>query len=275
MPKKPIDANTMLRTIATLPIVRINRSEYLKATLTPFFDEETINKAIAKSPAYAGISTDQIRKFADDSIKAEATEATGFAFAAGLPVGFGVFAAIPADVTQFYVHTFRVIQKLLYLYGWPDLYGEDSESDSNKINDGTYNEMLLFLGVMSGTNAAVIGVNKLSGKVAEAIIKKLPQKALTKGIIYPAVKKVAVSLGIQMTKVVFANGVAKMAPIVGGVISGGFTYATFRPMAVRLRDHLEKQELADVDYFKYKAAATEEKYDDYIDVDVDMENDID
>lgn len=262
----------MLRKVATSPKVRINRSEYLKSTLKPFFDEDTVNKAIAKSPAYAGISAKQIKQFADDSIKLEANRATGLAFAAGIPGGFGALAAVPADITQFYAHTFRVIQKLLYLYGWPELYNEDSESDSGEIDDGTFNEMLIFFGVMTGANAAVVGVNKLSGKVAEAIIKKLPQQALTKGIIYPAVKKVAASLGIQMTKVIFANGVAKMAPIAGGLISGGFTYASFRTMAIRLRDHLEKQELADVDYFKYASVA---EYDDYINIDVDMQNDID
>lgn len=44
--------------------------------------------------------------------------------------------------------------------------------------------------------------------VAGQVLKKLPQQALTQGIIYPVVKKVAAYLGIRMTKQLFAGGVA-------------------------------------------------------------------
>jgi hypothetical protein len=48
-----------------------------------------------------------------------------------------------------------------------------------------------------------------------------------------------------MTKQTFAKGVSKAVPIVGGAVSGGITFATFRPMSAKLRDYLAGLPLAD------------------------------
>lgn len=58
-------------------------------------------------------------------------------------------------------------------------------------------------------------------------------------------KKVAGYLGVQMTKQTFAKGVSKAVPIVGGAVSGGLTFATYRPMSAKLRDYLAGLPLAD------------------------------
>ena len=59
------------------------------------------------------------------------------------------------------------------------------------------------------------------------------------------VKKVAAYLGVRMTEETFAKGVGKIVPIVGGVVSGGITLATFRPMSAKLRNYLSGLSLAD------------------------------
>ena len=103
---------------------------------------------------------------------------------------------------------------------------------------------------MFGVNRAINAVNKIAGQVAKQVAKKLPQKALTKGIVYPIVKKVATLLGVQMTKEVFARGVSKVVPVVGAVVSGGLTFATFKPMSEKLRKYLASCKVADVEYYK-------------------------
>lgn len=97
---------------------------------------------------------------------------------------------------------------------------------------------------MLGTNRANQAVSQVAGMIAKNIAKKLPQKALTKGVIYPIVKKVAGYVGVSMTKKMFANGVAKVVPVIGAVVSGGFTLGSFLPMAERLQKHLADLELA-------------------------------
>jgi len=57
------------------------------------------------------------------------------------------------------------------------------------------------------------------------------------------VKSVALRLGADMTKHLFAGGVAKLIPLVGAVLSGGLTFATFLPMSKRLQKHLASLEL--------------------------------
>ncbi|MBI5160058.1 MAG: hypothetical protein HY996_01330 [Micrococcales bacterium] len=159
---------------------------------------------------------------------------TALSAAAGLPGGITMVATIPADAAQYFAHVIRVAQKLAYLYDWPELF-EDSPYG---MNDVTKNILTLFVGVMFGVNTANNGLRALSAKIATQTAKQLPQQALTKGVIYPIVKSVARRLGIQMSKTIFANAVAKAVPLVGAVISGGVTAATFVPMSYRLKKHL-------------------------------------
>ena len=47
-----------------------------------------------------------------------------------------------------------------------------------------------------------------------------------------------------MTKEIFAKGVSKAVPLIGGVVSGGITFATMRPMGQRLADTLDKAQFS-------------------------------
>ncbi len=73
---------------------------------------------------------------------------------------------------------------MIYLYGWRDL-----NIDSKEMKEETKNVLTLFFGIMFGVTRAVNAVNQLSVQVAKQVVKRLPQKALTKGIIYLIVKK--------------------------------------------------------------------------------------
>lgn len=103
---------------------------------------------------------------------------------------------------------------------------------------------------MFGVNSANTAITKLANKAALNAEKKIAQKALTKGTIYPIVKRIAGYLGVKITKDTFAKGVGKIIPIIGGVISGGLTLITFLPMARRLNNCLKKLPTADVEFYK-------------------------
>ena len=70
-----------------------------------------------------------------------------------------------------------------------------------------------------------------------------------KGTMYPIIKKVAKNVGIRMTKQMFADSVASVIPIAGGILSGGLTYAMFKPCCVRLRKNLMSYKLCDPDFY--------------------------
>ncbi|MBR1812885.1 MAG: hypothetical protein IJ773_03585, partial [Lachnospiraceae bacterium] len=98
-------------------------------------------------------------------------------------------------------------------------------------------------------------LNKVANTVAAHVAKKLSQQALTKGTIYPIVKQVAAKIGIRMTKQIFADSVASAIPIMGSLLSGGLTYAMFRPCCMKLRRNLMSYNLCNPEYYRKKDEA--------------------
>ncbi|MGW0775663.1 hypothetical protein ACWD01_18885 [Streptomyces sp. NPDC002835] len=219
---------------AKLPGVRIQREAYLRTALARHCTEDEIRRAIEETPAAAGITVDVLEKAANDSIRYETAKVSALSAAAGVPGIIALPATVPADTAQYFGHMLRIAQKLAYLYSWPDLFSDESDD----VDDATKGVLTLFFGVMFGTQSANAAVGKVAGMMAEQVAKKLPQKALTHGVIYPIVKKVAGYLGVRMTTQSFATTVSKAIPLVGAVVSGGLTLATYLPMAKRLKRHL-------------------------------------
>ena len=100
----------------------------------------------------------------------------------------------------------------------------------------------------------------MSSALAKQILKKLPQKALTKTFYYPIVKGICKFFGVSMTKSLFAKGVSKAVPILGGVVSGGITFATLRPMGQRLADTLDDA------HFSYTEKDFHEDWEDIVEI---------
>ena len=53
-----------------------------------------------------------------------------------------------------------------------------------------------------------------------------------------------------MTKQIFADSVASLVPLAGGALSGGLTYAMFKPGCMILRKNLMSYNLCDPDYYR-------------------------
>lgn len=229
----------VLEAAAKLPGVRINRDTYLRQAFKRYCTEEQIEDAINTGPAAAGIPLKVITAAANTAIAYETSKVTGLSTLSGIPGGLAMAGTVPADLAQYMGHILRIVQKLAYIYSWPDLFADDGE----EVDEATEGMLILFVGVMFGVQLAQGGVARVAGMVAANVAKKLPQKALTKGVIYPIVKKVASYLGVSMTKNLFASGVAKAVPFVGAVFSGSLTLGTFLPMSKRLQKHLASLEL--------------------------------
>lgn len=147
-------------------------------------------------------------------------------FAAGLPGGFAMLATVPADVTQYYVHAFRIMQKLTYLYGWQDLLGDLEDAD-----DETIGWLALFLGVMLGVGGAATSLTSFAQHVAR-----------------PALQK-------QITKDSLAKAVTKVVPGLIGAILGGMTLVMLKSQGDRLHTHLRELPPSRADAAAYTAVA--------------------
>lgn len=240
-----LEFETILVEAARLPYVRIDRESFLRKELKMKYSPDIIAKAVKHNPAYAGIEVEEINKIAKTIIKVETAKVTALSAAAGLPGGPAMLGTVPADMAQYFGHIIRVLQELIYLYGWEEL-----NLDADNMSEETKYIITLFVGVMFGVNGAMGTVNKLAAQMTKQTLKKLPQKALTKGAIFPVAKKVATGLGIKMTKDSFSQSVAKAIPGIGALVSGGLTYVSFKPMSEKLRKHLADSKLADAEFYK-------------------------
>jgi hypothetical protein len=251
----------VLHSAMKFPGIKVSRSSFLRKELSKYFDEDVVEKAIKTNPAQAGISNGNLEQLAKACINYETTKVTAISAAAGIPGGLAMVGTVPADLAQFFGHIIRVLQKLIYLYGWQELFHDEDDG----LDDATSNQLTLFIGVMFGVNAANAAISKIAMMAAKQAEKTLIKKALSKGTIFPIVKAVARLIGVKMTKQLFARGVGKIIPVVGAVVSGGITFIGFKPMANRLQKHLITLPLSSVDY--YKKTSDDANSDEIIDVD--------
>ncbi len=219
-----------------VPGIKINRSEFLKKELFKNYPQNIIDAAIANTPAQANIPLIEIDKIADEVIKFERNCVSGISAALGTPGGLAMAATIPADIAQYYGYMLRVTQKLLYLYGFPEI---DTEEKGQKFDSETMNILILCLGVMYGVVGANNAIKGMAKALATGVEKKLINAALTKGTIYPIVKSVVKWFNVNLTKKLFANAINKSIPVVGGIIGGGITFVTFKPCCDKLKASLQ------------------------------------
>ena len=228
-----------------IPGIKIKREEFLRKELFKRYPQEVIDIAVAESPMKAKIPVKEIDKIADEIIKFERNCVSGISAALGVPGGWAMVATIPADIAQYYGYLLRATQKLLYLYGFPEI---DTEEEGNKFDDGTMNTLIICFGVMYGTAGANNALKAMAKALGVGVEKQLLKKALTKGTIYPIVKSVAKWFGVKMTKEVFAGFFKKAIPIVGGILGGGITYLSFKPCCEKLKKSLQDTILSNPHY---------------------------
>lgn len=215
-----------------LPFIKIDRSEFLIKTFGEQVDD--IQKLIDEGPQVF-FSKEELDESAKKVINSNVLQSSSLSFASGLPGGFAMAATIPADIAQFYGYSLKLAQEISYIYGYNNMW-----SDQGELTEDAKNTLILYLGVMLGVTSAGAAVRILSNKMALQALKKIPQKALTKTIYYPIIKKVMAIFGTKLTKATFAKGVSKFIPLVGGAVSGAVNYISLNPMANRLKDELGK-----------------------------------
>ncbi len=250
-----VDIEDVIIMALKVPGVCIKRDDFLRSEFMKDYPPEVINDAIAFNPAHAGITPKEIEKYANEVIKYERNCVSGISAALSTPGGFAMAATIPADIAQYYGYMLRATQKLLYLYGFPEI---DVSEKSKKFDTETLNILTLCLGVMFGVANANNALKAVAKALGSGVQKQLMKKALTKGTIYPIVKSTAKWFGVKMTKEVFTGFFKHAIPVVGGVIGGGLTYISFKPCCDKLKASLEDTLLSNP---KHEATNEENAFD--------------
>lgn len=217
-----------LNTVAKLPIIRVNREEFLRKQ---FSSSPYIEQIIQNGPQSV-YTVDSIRKKASKVIKNSTNKTSLTSFASGLPSNIAVMlAAGGADVAQYFGFAINMAQKIAYLFGEDDLFNENK---NNNLSDEATVKIIGYLGAMFG----VSGATSIIAKTSTIAGKKVAAQALTKTTWYPIVKRVGAIIGQKITKKTVEKTITKAVPVIGGVVSGGITYLTFKPLGNRLADVL-------------------------------------
>lgn len=226
-----------LKKVVRVPGVRISRDDFLRQELRERgVPEEVIRRAIDTNPAFAGIPLAELDRLAEQVISYETNKSAAISFAAGIPGGFAMLGTIPADLTQYYVHAFRIVQKLAYLYGWRELLSAKEEVD-----DETIGIIAIFFGVMLDVEEASMSLSSFaSSTVMDTVKKQVTKQFLMKTSWYRAVKKTLQVIGVNLTKKAFTQGFSKVLPVIGGVVSSGLTFMSLQSQSSRLKKHLRE-----------------------------------
>lgn len=229
--------------LAKLPVVRVDREEFLKKQ---FKDSEYLDQILENGPQSV-YTPESLRKKADTIITSSAISTSLTSFAAGLPSNPAVMvAAGGADVVQYFGFALNMAQQLAYLFGDDNLFYDDMDQLSKK----TQIRIIAYLSAMLGVSGSATLVSSVSKMAGATIGKRVAAKALTKTVWYPVLKKALAAIGVKITKQTVGRVVTKAVPVIGGVVSGGITYVTFMPMGKRFADMLVKRakgELTDDD----------------------------
>ena len=225
-----------LKKVVRFPGVRINRDEFLRQELAKLrASEEVIERALATSPALAGVPLLALDTLADETITYETNKSAALSFAAGLPGGFAMLGTIPADLMQYYAHALRIMQKLAYLYGWRDLLADVDEDDE------MIGVLAVFFGVMLGVGGAAQSLTAFTRIAARTAYQKhVTKRALMSITWYPVVKYSLRVIGINITKSSFTKGASKIVPVIGGFVSSGLTFMALQTQSARLKGHLRE-----------------------------------
>lgn len=228
-----ISLENIISTAVQIPMVKVNREGFLGEIFAK--DDILLQNILEAGPVKAGVTQEQLAMISNKLIIKRTSQSSAASFVAGIPGGVAMAATIPADVIQFFGMALRLAQELSYLYGADDLW-QNGTIDEEKVKS----QLIMYCGVMFGVSGAVSGVRVLSTQIAKTTLHKLPQKALTKTFWYPIVKQIGKAVGIKVTKTTVAQGISKVIPVIGGVISGTLNFASMLPMANRLYEALDK-----------------------------------
>ena len=236
-------ANKIIKRATSLNAVKIDRAVFLRTELKKACPNIDSDLAVEKTPIEAGVDPQTLDKIAASIIDFETKKCAGLSFLAGIPGGVALAGTVPADLAQYFAHVMRVEQKLAYLYGWQTFLNDEDEVD-----DETVMRLIVLMGVMLQVGGAANTITKFAADVAQKSVQKtIQRKALTKTVWYTPMKNVLRVIGIQLNKEVFSKTLSKAVPVIGGLISGGLTYASFKPGAERLRKYLRELPISGID----------------------------
>lgn len=223
------------------PINVINRNDYLQMQLQNYCSQDVINTAIGSSPMQANIPTDTIDKIANLTIKIEQI------FISNLSTNESTKQEqTPSnDLTIAYCNALiRITQKLIYLYGFPQIELNEQSSLSNATNTLT-----ICFGVMYGINGTSKALKAISSSLGKGVGKQLEKNdSLLATNICTIANKISKCFDKEITKKDISGMFNKAINYIGNVASKKLTEISFKSCCEKLKKSLQDTLLSNPNY---------------------------
>ena len=226
-----------------LPGIQINREAFLRKEFELYYDSDFIKEAIGQTPMMAGISLEEINKIADDIITYESKHGSSVSAALTIPGGISAFATLPMDVMQSFAFLLRCAQKLMYLYGLPQI-----KFEKNQLHPISMHILVLSFGVMYDLKDASIALKAMCSIIYKNKNQQIIYESLIKGKIVLIVKEIEIWFEKRMAKELLGNLFEKALPVFGAIVGGGITYLSFNKHCSKLKNVLKDTKLSNIKY---------------------------
>lgn len=220
--------NALLGNALRVKGARVSRDSFLHDALKRHCTADQIRLAIELTPSVV-LAPAQLDAVAGEVIRHHRKLAAGSSFVAGLPGGYALLAAVPADTAQYLFHSIITAQKLAYIYGF------HSFSDGPGSQQQLMAAMTVFVGVMFGVSKANEAINTLARMLADKAARQLVGSAAGGAALHPLLRVIGHTLGVELNKKTLGKALEKAIPVAGGVLSGGLTWVAFGKGARRLQ----------------------------------------
>jgi hypothetical protein len=230
---KDIDLwSSLLENVLKLPGAKVDRWAFLEKEFGGHCSYDTMKRVEEAGTRKAEVPEALMDKTAARVVNGQAASAAAISFVSGLPGGLAMLGTLPIDLVQYYYNLVVTAQKLAYIYGWPELDGDNPDS--------LHSTITVFIGIMTGTVTVERELASLSKELEGEVVKKLSCVALAKAGLLILAKQAAGILGARLFWQGYTGLAIKTVPLAGGLVSGGITLATFLPMANTLKNELRK-----------------------------------
>jgi hypothetical protein len=193
---------------------------------------EELSRIVNLGPVAAGVSREELNRRAKKLVENGGFMSACGSFVLGLVDRIAKFLTVPVDLVQFFVFTLRIAQELSYLYGEEDWWLEDKVSRESAINMG-----VVYVGAM-------LGVSQAEEAIANRIAHKAGAGRNGRADGAPSLDAASAAITGELSSKLLIptliKGFAASVPVVGGVISGGYTAITLIPAGKRLEEILAR-----------------------------------
>ncbi len=214
------DGELDMQDIITLSLkikgVLVDRAEFLRETFSNY-SADIVETAVSKSPQIADIPPKKLNKIAHKVSKQKNKFLSSVATKHLMPKKISRFASIPTEITLYYAHVLYTIQKLMYLYGFPQIKNEENEKE---LPLETITIFSICLGTMYEAEGANTALKTVAKGIADGAEGEELREILNGEECSLAMANTNKWFAVNIVRGILGKVARSAVPVVGGIVGG-------------------------------------------------------